>query len=116
MKRFQHSKLPDHSTLLSGPQPRDEYGFKSDQLQIWYNNTTQVWDDPAPHFHTHSDEIFIILKGSISVEVEGERIKVTSGEYCCFPAGVTHSVVAVQPPVESLMIRAPAVDDKVYPG
>lgn len=115
MKTFHHHKLPDHSTLLSGPQPRDEYGFISDKLQIWYNNTSEAREDSSPHLHTQSDEIFILLKGSISVEVDGQRFEVGPREFCCFPAGVTHSVEEVHPPVESLMIRAPAVSDKVYP-
>lgn len=50
------------------------------------------------------------------VEVEGERYLISEGEYCCFRAGVYHSIVEVYPPVESLMLRAPSVDDKVYQG
>ena len=116
MKTFHHHKLPDHSTLISGPKPLDKYGFVSNKLQIWYNNTNDAWDDPAPHYHTQSDEIFILLKGSISVEVDEQRIEVGPREFCCFPVGVIHSVVEVHLPVESLMIRAPSGSDKVYPS
>src|SRR5690349_1621503 len=72
MSKFHHRKLPDHSTLLSGPRPRDEVGFASERLQIWYNNTVETWVDPAPHMHLESDECFIVLCGSLLVEVEGE--------------------------------------------
>jgi quercetin dioxygenase-like cupin family protein len=54
------------------------------------------------------------LKGSIIVEVEGERYTIGEREFCCFPVGVMHSVVEVHPPVESLMLRAPSIEDKVY--
>jgi mannose-6-phosphate isomerase-like protein (cupin superfamily) len=114
MDHFHHRKLPEYSTLLAGRQPPNEVGFCSGQLQIWYNNTLQAWADPAPHAHLTSDECFIVLRGSLVVEVEGERFVIGPREFCCFPAGVYHAVVEVYPPVESLMIRASSVDDKVY--
>ncbi len=114
MTTFYHKSLPDFSTLLSGRFPRDSFGFQSERLQIWYNNTTTPWADSSPHMHLESDEIFVVLSGVIVVEVEGERFTVGPREFCCFPAGVYHAVVEVQPPVESLMIRAPSVEDKVY--
>lgn len=114
MKPYHHRKLPEYSTLLSGNTPRDENGFQSQQLQIWYNHSDQKWSDEMSHKHTESDEIFVVLQGALTVEVEGERFSVGPREFCCFPRGVYHSVVEVQPPLETLMIRAPSVDDKVY--
>ena len=116
MPQFHHHKLPAYSTLLAGRFPRDEVGFQSERLQIWYNYTDKIWRDPAPHYHLESDEMFIVLRGSIVVEVEGERHTIGPGEFCCFPVGIYHSVVEVFPPVESLMIRAPSIEDKVYQG
>jgi mannose-6-phosphate isomerase-like protein (cupin superfamily) len=114
LPHFHHRKLPDHSTLLSGNTPPDDTGFQSEKLQIWYNNTHKGWADPMPHVHQESDECFIILQGTIVVEVEGEQFTVGPREFCCFPQGVYHSVIQVFPPVESLMIRAPSVNDKLY--
>jgi mannose-6-phosphate isomerase-like protein (cupin superfamily) len=114
MSKYHHQRLPGFSTLLSGHTPPNEIGFKSDKLQIWYNNTEGTWADPTPHYHTESDEIFIVLKGSLLVEVDGERFVVGEREFCCFPAGVNHCIIEVHPPVESLMIRAPSVADKIY--
>lgn len=115
MRSFLHRRLPTTSALLAGSRPPDNLAFRSDHLQIWFNRTDETWEDPAPHFHTESDEIFIVLKGAIVVEVAGGRRRIEADELCAFPAGVVHSVVAVEPPVESLMIRAPSVQDKVYP-
>jgi len=114
VSRFHHRKLPDYSTLLSGHTPPDNVGFRSDLLQIWYNNTDQIWRDPGSHMHLESDECFIVLRGTLVVEVEGERFTIGEREFCCFPRGVYHSVVEVHPPVETLMIRAPSINDKVY--
>jgi mannose-6-phosphate isomerase-like protein (cupin superfamily) len=114
MPTFHHRKLPEYSTLLSGRVPPDAVGFTSDRLQIWYNNTSGTWADPAPHAHRESDECFIVLRGSLIVEVEGERHLIGPREFCCFPRGVLHCVVVVLPPVETLMIRAPSCEDKYY--
>lgn len=111
---FHHRPLPDYNTLLAGREPPDEVGFRSQQLQIWHNNTEEPWSDPVPHAHKKSDECFVVLRGTLDVEVEGERFTIGTRKFCCFARGVYHAVVAVHPPVESLMIRAPSVDDKVY--
>jgi mannose-6-phosphate isomerase-like protein (cupin superfamily) len=118
MTRFLHRPLPDLSTLLSGNTPRDDYGFQSEQLQIWYNLTDASWvpEPEQPHLHTASAECFIVLRGTLVVEADGQRITVGPREYCCFPPGLLHAIVEVHAPVETLMIRAPSLDDKVYPG
>ncbi|HKP52681.1 MAG TPA: cupin domain-containing protein [Chloroflexia bacterium] len=113
MPSFHHRKLPEHSTLLSGHTPPDGTGFKSERLQIWYNNTTTGWADPIPHLHTESDECFIVLRGSLRIEVEEEQYTIGPGEFCCFPAGVYHSIIEVYPPAETLMVRAPSINDKI---
>ncbi|MCP4424949.1 MAG: cupin domain-containing protein [Chloroflexi bacterium] len=113
---YHYRKLPNYSTLLSGRAPRSDIGFQSSDLQIWYNNQDSSWvgDGETPHKHAASDECFIVLKGILVVDVEGERFEVGPGEFCCFPSGVYHAIVEVRPPVETLMIRAPSVDDKIY--
>jgi len=115
-RRFHHRPLPEYSTLLSGHTPPNEAGFQSEQLQIWYNQTDTSWVGVGeqPHMHTESDECFIILRGSLVVEVNGERYVVGPREFCCFPHGLFHAVIEVHPPVETLMIRAPSINDKVY--
>jgi Mannose-6-phosphate isomerase len=115
-RSFHHSKLPNHSALLSGRLPTDAVSFQSNALQIWYNNTDQTWIDTPepPHFHKESDEIFLVLKGALHVEVDGQVHRIGEREFCCFPAGQWHSIVHVEVPVETLMIRAPSVEDKVY--
>ena len=116
MKQFHHRKLPEYSTLLSGKEPPNEIGFQSAQLQIWYNYTDESWVGAGeqPHKHLDSDECFIVLRGKLVVEVNNERFTIGPREFCCFPIGQYHAVVEVHPPVETLMIRAPSVKDKVY--
>src|SRR5258706_6044087 len=117
MSSFHHRPLPEHSTLLSGRVPRDETSFQSAQLQIWYNHTDESWVGAGepPHLHRRSDECFVVLAGALIVEVDGQRHRIGPREFCCFSAEQVHAIVAVETPVETLMIRAPSTDDKVYP-
>lgn len=110
---FHYRRLPEHSALLAGRLPPDDFAFRSDSLQVWFNETTTGWRDEVPHSHRVSDEMFVVLEGAVVVEVGGERVRVGPGEFCCFPAGQVHQVVAADPPLRTLMIRAPSIDDKV---
>lgn len=115
---FHYRELPGHSTLLAGREPPDAVGYKTRRLQIWYNNQNTSWVNGGerPHKHMQSDECFVVLRGTLTVEVSGEQLRVGPREFCCFPSGVYHAIVDVHPPVETLMIRAPSVEDKVYRG
>jgi mannose-6-phosphate isomerase-like protein (cupin superfamily) len=114
MTKFYHQKLPNHSALLAGREPPNDIGFRSDKLQIWYNNTDTPWKDEGLHAHLESDECFIVLKGALVVELDNKHVRIEAGEFCCFPIGCYHAVVQVETPAETLMIRAPSVSDKMY--
>lgn len=115
MTKFHHKKLPDFSTVLSGAGPIDnEYGFINSELQIWYNNRSESWSEEKAHAHKECIECFIVTKGAILVDIEGEEHLIQEGEFCYFPQGVFHRIVKAYPPVESFMIRAPSIKDKIY--
>lgn len=111
-RSFHHRRLPEHSALLSGRDPRGEVAWQSDRLQLWFNNTDTGWRDDRSHAHLASDEIFVVLEGTVVVDVEGDRVAIGPGEFCCFPAGMQHAVVETHPPLRTLMFRAPSIDDK----
>lgn len=92
-----------------------DLAFPSESLQIWFNDTGTRWSDDRPHLHAASDEIFVVLEGTVVVAVEGKSVRVGPDEFCCFPAGLVHQIVATEPPLRTLMIRAPSADDKIYP-
>lgn len=116
IRRFHHACLPEFSTLLSGREPKDDQiGWRSERLQVWFNNTQNEWVDPAPHAHRASDEIFVVLEGTLIVEVEGRRVSVGPGEFCCFPDGLAHQIVETHGPLRTLMLRSPSIEDKVAP-
>ena len=116
MTRYLRRSLPEAFAVLAGPNPPDDLGFRTDGLQILWNDSNDSWADPSQHYHAESDEVFIVLKGTPHVEVGNETISVSAGEMCSFPAGVFHAVTGGIPFIEALVIRAPAKQDKVYPS
>ena len=112
-RTFHHRPLPTYSTLLAGRAPDGhEAAWKSDRLQVWFNDTAEGWRDDGKHAHTDSDEIFIVLEGTVILDVAGERVEVGPGEFCCFPDGLSHAVVGTVPPLRTFMLRAPSIEDK----
>lgn len=69
MQQYLRRTLPLNFAVLAGPNPDDDLAFRSDNLQILWNCSDESWADPGQHYHRESDEVFIVLKGSLDVEV-----------------------------------------------
>lgn len=67
------------------------------------------------HAHEESDEVYMVLEGAISLQIEDEITRVSAGEICFVPLGVFHAVTHVDVPYRGFVIRAPSVQDKIRP-
>lgn len=114
MNSYLKRDIADDFAALSGPHPPDELCFRSNLLQILCNSSDTPWIDPSPHLHSGSDEAYIVLNGMISLDIEGELVTVSAGEVCFVPTGVFHAVISVETPYRGFVVRAPALQDKVY--
>ena len=68
----------------------------------------QIVDEPAPvkvakvkgtlpfHIHEDQDELFIIHKGSLIMEINNERIKLIEGDVFNVPKGMNHRPIAAE--------------------
>lgn len=100
-------------TVVSGPRPPSDDGFRSDRVQVLHWRIDQEYADNGTHLHRDSDEVYVVLEGAIDVVVDGRRLRVAAGEALAVGAGVSHALVAVEHPARGLTVRGPAVDDKV---
>ncbi len=116
VKNYVRRALPREFAVLGGPNSDDDLAFRSDNLQILWNCSDESWADPGQHYHHESDEVLIVLKGSLDVEVGEEQFTVEAGEICFFPAGMFHAITGAHTPIEALVIRAPATQEKVFRG
>lgn len=100
-------------TVISGPNPPTPDGFRTNRVQVLHWQVDGPFSDPEPHLHEASDEVYVVLEGSIDVTVEDETIRVGPAEALVVGAGVVHSLVAVQHPAKGLSIRGPSIGDKI---
>ncbi len=46
------------------------------------------------HAHDHEDELFLVIKGHLTIELEAQTLTLDAGELCVIPAGVRHRPIA----------------------
>lgn len=46
------------------------------------------------HQHDEEDEMFLVIKGHLSIELEDQRLELDAGEMVVIPAGVMHNPIA----------------------
>lgn len=61
-----------------------------------YIKVAKVQGSLAWHSHENEDELFLILKGRLRIEMEGGPVELNEGEMFVVPKGVRHNPVAEQ--------------------
>lgn len=64
------------------------------ELEDSYVKVAKVKGTLAWHSHENEDELFYILKGSLTIEMEGRTVVLDEGEMFIVPKGVRHNPVA----------------------
>ncbi len=64
------------------------------ELEDSYVKVAKVQGTLAWHSHENEDELFYILKGSLTIEMEGRTIVLNEGEMFVVPKGVRHNPIA----------------------
>jgi mannose-6-phosphate isomerase-like protein (cupin superfamily) len=59
-----------------------------------YIKVAKVHGSLAWHSHDNEDELFLILKGRLRIEMEGGNVELGEGEMFVVPKGVRHNPVA----------------------
>lgn len=48
------------------------------------------------HSHENEDELFMVIAGELTIELRGENVHLSAGEFYIVPAGVEHRPVAIE--------------------
>lgn len=64
------------------------------ELDDSYVKVAKVQGTLAWHSHEHEDELFYILKGSLTIEMEDRTVVLHEGEAFVVPKGVRHNPIA----------------------
>jgi mannose-6-phosphate isomerase-like protein (cupin superfamily) len=66
------------------------------ELDDSYVKVAKVQGTLAWHSHDNEDELFFILKGSLTIEMEDRTVELREGEAFVVPKGVRHNPIARQ--------------------
>lgn len=61
-----------------------------------YVKVAKVQGEFVWHAHEHEDELFLILRGSLRIQMEDGEVRLNPGDVFIVPAGVRHNPVAVE--------------------
>jgi mannose-6-phosphate isomerase-like protein (cupin superfamily) len=63
------------------------------------------------HYHARSEEIYLLVEGGGTMEIEGEHASVAAGDAILIPAGAWHQLTAGEAGARLLCCCAPAYSD-----
>lgn len=78
-----------------------------------YSFATAPNADSPEHCHARSTEIFLVVKGSGSLVVEGSEVRISKGDVVILDPGEFHFVRSGPEPVQLLCVVAPNLQDAV---
>ncbi len=73
----------------------------------------RVWEtgkDDVPsqrHAHRDTDEVIMVLKGTLKIEIDGEEIHLVSGKFLFKKPGSASQIVWASQDAQALIIKAP---------
>lgn len=104
----------DGGNVVVGPNV-SEGTLRTNDLMLGFNRNDEPWDTEM-HYHERSKEIYIILKGGLTLRVGEESVHVGESRMLVVNECVPHNIEDFHLPIEFITIRAPAKDDKVVVG
>ena len=60
------------------------------QMNDYHFKLVRVKGEFISHQHTETDEVFIVIEGKLSIELEKETVEINSGEMLVVPKGEMH--------------------------
>jgi mannose-6-phosphate isomerase-like protein (cupin superfamily) len=66
------------------------------EIENVYLKVAKLQGSLAWHSHDHEDELFLVLKGSLRIELETGPVDLAEGELFIVPKGVRHNPIAEQ--------------------
>lgn len=64
------------------------------ELNGQYIKAAKLKGDFIAHKHEYEDEMFLVIKGCLKIELKNEIIEVNEGEFVIIPKGQTHKPIA----------------------
>jgi mannose-6-phosphate isomerase-like protein (cupin superfamily) len=97
--------------------------FKADGLETDSKYSVSEWTvapysaGPGVHSHEHSDEVFVVTGGTMSVRVGEQWVEAKTGAFILIPAGLKHDFEnRTDAPATVLNLYIPGEFESMMPG
>src|SRR4051812_10337282 len=91
---------------LAGPSTAPETAERADALarigNVVVEEIVSATADRTVEYRQEQDEWVVVLSGSAVLDVEGERVELSRGEWLLLPAATRHRLLSVEPQTQWL--------------
>jgi mannose-6-phosphate isomerase-like protein (cupin superfamily) len=91
-------------------------GIDHEWVLIRHSASVQPWVDRDTHFHSESEEYYLVFQGELRLLVDGSVFTLRSNEALSVRPEVPHCVIGGTGPIEHFVLRMPGVDDRQSEG
>ncbi|MBN1812187.1 MAG: cupin domain-containing protein [Anaerolineae bacterium] len=112
-KTFSRYAFRDHTGYMVAPWFP---GVDHRPVTIRHSASATPWKDADTHLHTSSEEYYFVFQGELRLLVDGTALTLKPDEVLMVKPGVTHAVVGGSSPIEHLLLRMPAAEDRQTVG
>ena len=84
----------------------------SPYLQLRCSNYVDPWEDTSSHYHSKSQEIFILLDGELWMMLNGEPFTLLRNNLLLVQPGVPHMIIGGKPKIRHFVLKVPHHEDK----
>ncbi|MFX1572175.1 MAG: cupin domain-containing protein [Promethearchaeota archaeon] len=84
----------------------------SPHLQLRCSNYVDPWEDKSSHYHSKSQEIFILLDGELWMMLDGEPYTILRNNLLLVQPGVPHMIIGGRTKIRHFVLKVPHQEDK----
>ncbi|NHK31716.1 MAG: hypothetical protein FK730_10215 [Asgard group archaeon] len=86
--------------------------FYSTLIQFGRTDFLEPWSDPAIHYHTNSQELYLVMHGELWLQVGDSYVNLREKNLLLVQPGVLHAVVGGKGPIQHFGLKIPCITDE----
>lgn len=90
-----------------GPYRLEGAETHSSAIEIGYINLDEVEKTDRLHFHTRTEEYYVVMSGHMEIRVGESVVEVSEGQILLVRPSIPHLILEVRPGTRILLIKAP---------
>ncbi|NHJ49149.1 MAG: cupin domain-containing protein [Asgard group archaeon] len=109
-RKFHLYNLHDKGGWLLSPTYDDK--FNSNFIQFGRTNFLDPWSDPAIHYHTTSQELYLVMHGELWLKVGDSSVVLKERNLLLVQPGIPHAVVGGKGSIQHFGLKIPCISDE----